>query len=204
MQRKRMSHKNILVLLLAVALVGCTTSNRPVGGGYYVKSVNWVSWESGGGSRELYFRKPWDRRVKVWGYVGGGVETKDDVAVFMGNTQPGKEEHSRGFFAVQGSGPLLEIEKTLLAFEAEKEKEDVSAFRYRFQILDWHLKRLPDGFELECSQHGVGQPHKFISVRWAELSTIMQRVRTSGSLQKDRSGKSYLQIQYAKPEGQKP
>ena len=189
-----MTRQNIFVLLVAVAMSGCTISHIPVGGSYSIREAHAISWESGGGSRELYFKKPSGWRVQVWGYVGA-VQAKDNVAVFMGNTQPGKEEHSEGFFAVRDGGPLLEITQPLLAYKAEKEGLDVPSYM-GLCIYDYYLKKLPDGFELECSQHGNNQPEIYIPVTWEELSVIMERVKAKGKLQKDRSGKSYLQVEY--------
>src|SRR5258707_5626307 len=102
-----MKTKNILVLLIALTMSGCTT-NKSVGGGYYIKSGQASLLEAGGGSRSLYFKRPGGWRVKVWGYVGA-VQTKDDVAVFMGNIKLARDKHSQGLFAVRGGSPLLEI-----------------------------------------------------------------------------------------------
>jgi hypothetical protein len=194
-----MRFRCVLIAAFGLVLVGCTTYRIRVGGAYCIKEVHGISWEAGG-SRALYFREPGGSEVQIWGSVGA-VQARDNVAVFMGNTQPGKGGHSRGFFAVEGSGPLLEIEKALWAFQADKERVNIVEFINRYSINDWYLKRLTNGFELQSSlSRGVNSTNFYVSITWEELSAIMRRVRTEGTLQKDRSGKLYLQIQSAKPE----
>jgi hypothetical protein len=163
-----MKSKSIFVLLFPFLLAGCSTSTTPVGGGYYVKQTTNFSWEAGGGSRELYFHNPGGGRTLIWKYVGNAHAT-DGLAVFIGNTEPGKEEHSEGLFAVQGGGPLLEVGKTLLTFEAEKQQTDVSNFIHKYVIDVFSLKGSDSGFEVQCLQHGVNKPGLSLSVTWAEL-----------------------------------
>lgn len=182
--------------LFPVALAGCTT-NHHVGGGYYLKTGPPGLWEPNPGWHKLYFGKPGGLPHQVWGYVGGPVHTKDDLVVFIGDTQPGKAQHSDGLFAAHGGAPLLEIQKTVLALEAEKERADVSSTIDRYQICYSYLKPLTNGLEFQFMQkRGLNNPRLTISITWDELTEIMDCVLSQGSRQKDRSGKSYLQIRY--------
>jgi hypothetical protein len=186
--------KPALILIFVLGLTGCTTSSTSVGGGYYLKTTHYFSSEPPGSSESLYFRGP-HGSAKVWKNFTGPLVVEGGTAVFVGTTQPGEYE----LFAVKNGGTRLEVGKPILALQAERESTDISAFVDEHQIFTWSLKKLTNGFELEYSRrHGVNNPHEYLSLTWAELSTIMHHVEAEGRLQKDRSGFSYLQIDYAR------
>jgi hypothetical protein len=188
-----MKYKHLLVPLLIVWLVGCTTSFKPIGGGYYIREVDLISWEPGAGSRQLFYRRSGGSRVLLSGYFMGHVLVKDRTAIFDATTLPGDYV----LFASEEGGPRLEVGNAILAFQAEKEKMDVSAFVEQHEVDTSYLKGLTDGIELQYSQRrGVNNPILHIALTWNELSIIMQRVRAEGRPQKDRSGMSYLRIDY--------
>lgn len=180
------------ILLLMLCLTGCSTSSTSLGGGYYLKTTRYFSPEPPGVSESLFFRGPRGAE-KVWKNFTGPVLIEEGTALFVGTTQPGEYE----LFAVNDGGAPLEVGNPILAFKAETDSTDISAFVSQHQIYTRYLKRLTNGFELVYSRrHGVNNPHLHLSVTWDALSTIMHRVESEGTEQKDRSGYSYWQIDY--------
>lgn len=181
------------ILLLTLFFSGCTTSSKPVGGGYYLQTTHYLSFEPPGSSESLYFRGP-HGRAKVWKNFTGPLLVEGGTALFVGTTQPGEYE----LLAVENGGTCFAVGKPILALQAERKSTGVSAFLAEHQIFTWSLKQLTNGFEFEYSQrHGVNNPHLHSTLTWTELSTIMHRVEAEGRPQKDSSGFSYLQLDYA-------
>src|SRR3989442_1173894 len=110
-----MKFKHLLFPLLTIWLVGCTTSFKPIGGGYYIKNVDVISWEPGAGSKQLYYRRTGGSRVLVCRYFMGDIIVKDRTAVFDATTMPGDYV----LFASEDGGTRLEVGNAILAFQAK-------------------------------------------------------------------------------------
>jgi len=189
-----MKLRRLFLLLLVVCSAGCTISSKPIGGGYYVRTVHYFSWEPPGIAESLHFRGENGERICVWKNFTGRVLVEDSTAVFEGTTRPAGDYK---LFAVQDGTPCIEVGGAILAFEAQRQNQDIHAFLERYVVYTSEAKRIENGFQLVCGQHGVNQPHLIISITWRELAGIMARVEAEGHVLKDKSGDTYLQIHYS-------
>jgi hypothetical protein len=150
--------------------------------------------EPPGVASSLHFRGENGERIRVWKNFTGRVLVEDNTAVFEGTTRPAGDYK---LFAVRNGTPCVEVGEAILAFEAEKQKTDIPAFLERYVVYTSDAERIDNGFRLVCGQRGVNQPHLVISIAWRELATIIGRVEAEGHPQKDKSGDTYLQVDYS-------
>lgn len=185
----------LAILLLLIGVPGCIFSSKPLGGGYRLRTIQYLSWEPGGVSESLYFRGRYgESRVWPWGHLSGVILVEQNIALFIGTTSSGDDK----LFAVRDGGKVMEVGRPILAYEAQRQSAaDVAAFVNAHELNMGHVQPLPDGFELKYWRSaGVNNPFLPLVLTWDELATIMRRVEAEGRRVKDRSGVSYLQIDF--------
>jgi hypothetical protein len=187
-----MKNRCLLMLFLPAYLTGCTVSSQSLGGGYELSTLQAFSWEPSIGTHTLYYRGANGARSRVWPNYVFDILVHDRTALFVAPSQ-----NRYKLFGVTNGTPRLEVGTAILAFEAQRKGQDVSAFLQQHELCPSSLKRLTDGVELQYPQRQLNSSPLHLSLTWDELSTVMRRVQAQGRPQKDKSGMSYLQIDYS-------
>ena len=164
----------LTLMFLAVCLTGCASSSEAVGGGYYLKTTRYFSWEPPGVSESLYFRGPHESRRVCENFTGRFL-VHESTVLFVAANRSGEDE----LLAARDGGTSLEVGKPILAFEAGRQSADAASFVEQHLLDTGYLKELADGFELEYwHRHGVNHPPEHFSLTWDEFSAIMHRAET--------------------------
>lgn len=164
----------LLVLLCFTS--GCTTiSKRTIDGNYEVITCKTrsVIAEPDAYRITLQYRDATGARTVIWPMVGGGPTIHDNVAVFTADS-------GGRMFAVEGSGPLVEISGLVLRRWADESGVDLSqAWHYRTSL--YYLDKQD---QLEFHFPSLHQD-RVIQLNWHQIGEIVAEVKNNGVATKD-------------------
>ena len=187
--------------LLSVAVINITcmclltscaeVTNYDLSSGFLIRlTTPSLTWESGGGSRELFYRGVNGKRRRVWEHVGAGY-AGNGTAVFIGWREGTDIPRGDTYFAVKENSQVVAISKAVLASAAHKNGAQMEDYFKRY--VEYKLRAKNNVVEFEFAAHGE-QPDFVIELTWDEISEIVDEVIKIGKPHKDKvSGLTYLE-----------
>ena len=176
---------NLLIPLLFAFLVlmqGCEEKQsdfQPIYGGFGV-AAKWVGVDSGPGA-ELYFKDQNSKLTLIWPFLGTSgypMLFTNDMAFFIADMPDEQGRLGSGvYFAVQATGPALDVSEDLLKFWTESKKLDFGKVRKRYVPLRvWSTE---NGVKLQYAGY-ENEPEATFAVSWEQVSNIIQDVKRTG------------------------
>jgi hypothetical protein len=186
---------SVLFVVCLCLLASCAdVTNYDLSNGFFIKlATPGLTWESGGGSRELFYRGTNGKRRLVWEHVGAGYAGKG-TAVFIGWREGLDIPRGDTYFAVKENSPVVAISKAVLAHAAQKHGAQQEEYLKRYGDGEYKLNAKDNIVEFEYTAYGVNQPHLFVDLSWDEISEIVDTLEKTGKPHKDKvSGLTYLE-----------
>jgi hypothetical protein len=185
---------SVLFVICICLLAGCAeVTNYDLSSGFFIKlAIPSLTWESGGGTRELFYRGTNGKRRRVWEHVGAAYAGKG-IAVFIGWREEENGPRGETYLAAKENGPVVAISKAVLTRKAKKDGIQPDEYLKRYGTYKLNVKDNVVQFEFS-SEIGVNQPDFFVELTWDEISEIIDAVTKTGKPHKDKvSGLTYLE-----------